>query len=114
MLQNFLTPELLGVVISALLTGIGFVLNRYTGIKIEEKQKRDLHDALMSGAMAAVQYGPSEALDTLKLHAIRHAQHSVPAAIKALVPGDTVLDTIAARYVSEALARLNRKHGEPH
>lgn len=111
--MDFLTPELVGTIITAILTVIGFIIQRYTGIKIEEKHKRDLHDALMSGAMAAVTHGPSAGLDVLKLQAIRHAQHSVPGALKALIPGDTVLDTIAARYVSEALARLNARHGEP-
>jgi len=112
--MEFLTPELVGTIISALMAIGLFFFQRFTGIKIEEKHKRDLHDALMSGAMAAVQHGPSAGLDTLKVQAIRHAQHSVPGALKALIPGDTVLDTIAARYVSEALARLNARHGEPH
>ncbi|WP_287994581.1 hypothetical protein [Acidiphilium sp.] len=112
--MDFLTPELVGTIISGLLAIILYFIQRFTGVKIEEKHKRDLHDALMSGAMAAVTHGPSAGIDVLKLQAIRHAQHSVPGALKALIPGDTVLDTIAARYVSEAFARLNARHGEPH
>lgn len=112
--MDFLTPELIGTVITGLISVIAFFVQRYTGIRIKETHKRNLHDALMSGAMAAVANGPSAGLDVLKLQAIRHAQHSVPDALKALIPGDTVLDTIAARYVTEALTKVNARYGEPH
>lgn len=112
--MQFLTPELIGTIIIGLLGVLSFILQRYTGIKIEEKHKRDLHDALMSGVMAAVVHCPSAGLDVLKLQGIRHAQHSVPGALKALIPGDTVLDTIAARYVTEAMAKMNGRYGEGH
>ncbi len=106
--MDLLTPDLIGAILSALIGVLCVILRRYTGIKIEEKHKRDLHDALMSGAMAAVAGGPAAGAEELKVLAVRHAQRSVPGAIKALIPGDTVLDTIAARYVSEALVRLGK------
>ena len=46
---------------------------------------------------------------TVKAHVIQYLRESVPGALKALTPGDGVLDTLIERY---ALAILN-KYGEP-
>jgi hypothetical protein len=102
---------------TALLTFFGvlltFILNRATGafqaatgIRIEEKHMRALHSAIMTGVEAAMIDGPEAGIEVIKHRAVRYAQQSVPDAIRALVPGDGVLDRLAERYVREAMAGI--------
>lgn len=113
LLSEFLTNE---AVQTALLTIIGavltFIANRAagafqaaTGIRIEEKHMRALHSAIMTGVEAAMIDGPEAGIEVIKHRAVRYAQQSVPDAIRALVPGDGVLDRLAERYVREAMAK---------
>ena len=100
--------ELLGVILTILIGIASRQLAAWTGIEIETRHREALHESLMSGAMSAIRHGPGAGLETLKAHAITHARRSVPDAVKALVPGDGVLDAIAERYVREALSKLDR------
>ena len=50
--------------------------------------------------------GPEAGIEVIKHRAVRYAQESVPDAIRALVPGDGVLDRLAERYVREAMAGI--------
>lgn len=113
LLSEFLTND---AVQTALLTIIGavltFILNRATGafqaatgIRIEEKHMRALHSAIMTGVEAAMVEGPEAGVEVIKHRAVRYAQQSVPDAIRALVPGDSVLDRLAERYVREAIGK---------
>ncbi len=61
---------------------------------------------MISGANAALRHGPDQGVDVLKDLALSYAHRSVPDAIRALVPGDGVLDSLAERYVLEALRDL--------
>ena len=97
---------LLGLVLTIIIGFAARQITMWTGIEIEKRHREALHEALMSGAMSAIKHGPGTGLETLKAHAIAHARESVPQAVKALVPGDGVLDRIAERYVNEALAML--------
>lgn len=97
--------ELTSAIIAAAIAVAAFYLRRWTGIQVEAKHREALHEALMSGAMAAVRHGPKEGFATLEAQAISHARASVPDAVRYLVPGETVLDTIAERYVREAMER---------
>lgn len=113
MFDAILTPELIAAILGLFAAILTFAITRAsaaftaaTGTQIEAKHRTALHEALMSGAASAIEHGPREAVGTLKAHAIAHARESVPDAIRALVPGDTVLDTIAERYVLEAMARI--------
>ncbi len=116
-LTNLLASE---QVQTAILTVLGlaltFIANRAagaftaaTGIRIEEKHQRALHEAIMTGVESAMVYGPEAGLGTFKAHVVAHLKTSVPDALKALTPGDGVLDRLIERYSREALAKL----GEP-
>ena len=97
--------EAFSLLIGAMLSILTFYFRQWTGIQISEKHKRVLHDAMMTGATAAVVHGPQEGYQTLKRNAIRYVRESAPDAIKNLVPGDTVLDKLAERYVREAIEK---------
>ncbi|OAN71539.1 hypothetical protein A8B82_04455 [Sulfitobacter sp. EhC04] len=111
---EFLANEAVQTAILSLLgIGLTFILNRLsgtfqaaTGIRIQEKHMNALHSAILTGVEAALVDGPEAGLEVIKARAIRHVNQSVPDAIKALVPGDGVLDRLAERYYREALARI--------
>ena len=102
----------LGGILTVVIGMASVALRQYTGITIQKRHREALHEALLSGASSAVMHGPQEGLRTLKAQAVAHARESVPDAIRALVPGDTVLDRIAERYVMEALERFTRADTE--
>lgn len=116
-LTDLITNEALQ---AAILTALGvvltFILNRATGafqaatgIQIEEKHMRALHSAILTGVQSGISDGVGAGVGTVKASAIAYAKRSVPDAIRALVPGDTVLDRIAERYVMEQMQRLSSK-----
>ena len=78
-------------------------------IRSAARQREALHEAIQSGVASAYKFGPDVAMATVKAHVIQYLRESVPGALKALTPGDGVLDTLIERY---ALAILN-KYGEP-
>ena len=93
-----------------------FVINRaaaaftlVTGIRIEAQHREALHEAIKSAVESGMYHGPKMAAETMKVHVIQHLRESVPDAMKALTPGDGVLDRLIDRYVVEALNKL----GEP-
>ena len=98
--------ELLGLLLTIIIGIAARQLTAFTGVEIEKRHREALHEALMSGVMSALKHGPQVGMGTIKAHAIAHARQSVPDAMRALVPGETVLDDIAERYAREALARL--------
>ena len=107
------SPELQTALLTLFGAVLTFILNRAagafqaaTGIRIEEKHQRALHSAMMSGAKAALRFGPEHGADVLKRLTLDYAQRSVPDAIRALVPGDGVLDDLAERYVREAMREV--------
>ena len=100
--------EAFGLIITAV---IGFAARQFsvwTGVEIEKAHREALHSALMSGAEQALEQGPSVVLADVKRAAINHAYRSVPDAIAALVPGDTVLDTLATRYARTVIDTVTR------
>lgn len=105
---------------TAIITIIGlcltFIVNRAagaftaaTGIQIEKGHREALHEAIITSVESGMRYGPDVGFGTLKAHVVAHLRESVPDALKALTPGDGVLDRLIERYTREALASL----GEP-
>ncbi|MGB0439066.1 MAG: hypothetical protein ACPGFC_03040 [Paracoccaceae bacterium] len=90
--------NLLGAILTFTISTAALKFRQWTGINIEEKHRRALHEALMSGAAAAREGGISNGLDEIAQQAIAHAKRSVPDAIASLRPSEDVLQTIAARY----------------
>jgi len=93
-----------------------FIINRaasaftlVTGIRIEAQHREALHEAIKSGVESGLRHGPRVAAETMKAHVVQHLRASVPDALKALTPGDGVLDRLIDRYVVETL----NKFGEP-
>lgn len=104
-----LSDTLMNFAVTLAVTLIAALYTRITSRALEEKHRSALHQALKSGVESAVLHGPGVALGTIKAHAIQHARESVPEALKALTPGDGVLDTIVERYAREFLNSI----GEP-
>ena len=84
------SPELQTALLTLFGAVLTFILNRAagafqaaTGIRIEEKHQRALHSAMMSGAKAALRFGPEHGADVLKRLTLDYAQRSVPDAIRA-------------------------------
>ncbi|MBB3995320.1 hypothetical protein GGR95_002975 [Sulfitobacter undariae] len=113
-IKNLLTDEaFLNAAIAGLSLVLTFFLNRAvgafqaaTGIRIEEKHMRALHSAIITGVESALKEGPEAGIDNIKNSALRYARQSVPDAVRALVPGQGVMDKIAERYVMERLNRI--------
>lgn len=114
--QLLSSEELIGLIITAVGIVLTLIINRAaaaftlaTGIQIEKSHRDALHQAIKSAVESAMLHGPDVALGTLKAHVVQHLRESVPDAMKALVPGDGVLDRLVERYAREALNRI----GEP-
>ncbi|WP_289150356.1 hypothetical protein [uncultured Salipiger sp.] len=97
---------LFGIILTIIIRRTSAAFTAATGIAIEEKHQRALHSAIKSGIEAAIEDGPEAGIEQIKAAAIFHAQQSVPDAIRALVPGDGVLDRLAVRYYREAMERM--------
>lgn len=101
--------SLFGLFLTYVIARVAAAFTALTGIQIEARQREALHEAIQSGVASAYKFGPDVAMATVKAHVIQYLRESVPGALKALTPGDGVLDTLIERY---ALAILN-KYGEP-
>lgn len=86
-------------IFTALLGYFAVRFQQWTGIKIEEKYKGDLHDAIKSAVEAAMQAGLSgEGV----FSAVRaHLTKSVPDAMKSLNPPDSVITTLTKAKINE-------------
>ncbi len=98
--------ELIGAVVAAAITVASLAIRQYLGITIDAKHRDALHQALMSGAEAAVAEGFGAGIDLVKERAIEHARASVPDALKRLDPSGGVLARIATRYAQRALDQI--------
>ncbi|WP_323764604.1 hypothetical protein [Marinovum sp.] len=109
LLSNAELVELLlagiGVVLTLLINRAAGALEAATGIRIDAAHREALHSAIRSGIEAALEEGPEAGLGDIKAAAIAYAHRSVPGAIRALVPGEGVLDALALRYYREAMQR---------
>jgi hypothetical protein len=100
----------IGLVLAFIIRRAAAAFTLWTGIKIEQAHQDSLHRAIKSAVESALFHGgPKVAAQTLKAHVVQHLRESVPDALKALVPGDGVLDRLIERYAREALAKI----GEP-
>lgn len=101
--------SLFGVFLTYAIARVAAAFTALTGIQIEARQREALHEAIQSGVASAYQFGPEVALGTVKAHVMQHLRESVPGALKALTPGDGVLDRLIERYALEII----NKYGEP-
>lgn len=78
---------------------------RWTGLRIEEKHQRALHEAAMTWAQNAVARGPAAATAQAGQELEAYLRRSVPDALRALAPSADVLVQIAGRYLRQAGAK---------
>lgn len=104
-----LLMTMIGLVLTFIIGRAAAAFTLATGIRIEQAHQESLHRAIKTAVESAIFHGPEVALGTLKAHVVQHLRESVPDALKALVPGDGVLDRLIERYAREALNKI----GEP-
>lgn len=95
-----------------LIQGAGIAKQRW-GIEIEARHREALHSALMSGIRAALaQADTAQNQKGIIASAIQHASKSVPDAIAALNPSDSVLKSIAEAKLREVATHATTMAGE--
>lgn len=104
-----LLMTIFGVVLTAIINRAAAAFTLATGIEIERKHREALHQAIRSGVESTLLHGGKTGAGTVKAHVVQHLRESVPDALAALSPSDTVLTRLIDRYAREALAKI----GEP-
>lgn len=105
-LKEALAPHVFEAIMSLITLALGYgtlLIRRWTGIQIEEKHMRALHSALRSGVLIGVERGLDK--DALVQVAKDYARQSVPDAIRYLVPGEGVLESLILAKVQEVMGR---------
>lgn len=108
-----MTPETLDALAQLAVAAIGLVvtiagpiltarIHRWTGIRIEEKHMRALHEAAATWAENAIEGGVRSASEQAGQDLERYLRASVPDAVRALTPSADVLGQIAGRYIRRA------------
>jgi hypothetical protein len=97
---------LFGAILTYVITRAAGAFQMATGIEVEAKHREALHSAILTGVRSAVQHGPKKGMEDIKALAIAHVRQSVPDAVAALVPGDSVLDRLVERYAMQQLDRV--------
>lgn len=111
-----MTPEILqglaevagtvvAVIGSLVLPMIALKVREYTGIKIDEKHMRALHEAARSWAQTAIVEDPRTANRAAGEALESYLRDSVPDAYRALAPTANVVRTLAGRYLSEKVSK---------
>lgn len=95
-----------GTLLTMIVDRVAGAIEAATGLRIEREHREALHEAIKSGVESAYRHGPAVAVGTLRAHVVQHLRESVPDAMKALTPGDGVLDRIIERYSRDAINRL--------
>ena len=95
-----------GLVLTVIINRAAGAFTLATGISVEKAHRDALHEAIKSGVESALRHGPKVAAATVQAHVIQHLKESVPDAMNALLPGETVIKRLIERYTLEALGRL--------
>lgn len=98
--------SIFGILLTLIINRAAGAFTAATGIAIEAKHREALHEAIQTAVESALRNGPAEAFGTLRAQVIAHLKESVPDALKALTPGDGVLDRLIERYAAEAIGKL--------
>src|SRR5215211_2003219 len=98
--------ELFSAIITFAITMVAFKVRQKFNVDIEEKYKKDLHDAAMTAARVVVaKFGPNLDMQITAQpveHVLDHMQNSVSDAIKVLEPSAGVLSQIAVAKIEVA------------
>lgn len=112
-MNTILSPELLAGLAELLVAVIGLILTvalpilsarlyRWTGIKIEEKHQKALHEAIATWSYSAVTRGIQPASKQAYDDLLIYLRQSVPDALRVLGPSADVLVRLAGRYLAQA------------
>ncbi len=112
-LKPLLSPEVTASMAELLVAAISLVLTitlpiitariyRWTGVRIEEKHMKVLHEAISTWAFTAVTRGVNPASREAYEDLLAYLKQSVPDALKALGPSAEVLIGLASRYLRAA------------
>ena len=104
---------LVGIALTIIANRAAGAFTAATGIRIEEKHMRVLHEGVRTSVEATVRHGVDIGLENLRDHVVTHLRRSAPDALRALLPDflekivpDTVLDNLIERYRGEAVQKL--------
>lgn len=103
-LKEALTPHLIEAFMSLVMLMLGYatvLIKKWTGIQIEDKHRIALHSAIRTGVLLAAEKGLDR--DALVQVAKDYAKQSVPDAIRYLVPGDGVLESLIIAKAQELI-----------
>jgi hypothetical protein len=97
---------LVEAIITALIAWGVVIFKQKTGIDIEDKYKRDLHDAAMTGARVVIaKWGAQVDIKQTEgpvEHVVAHIHNSVPDAVRELDPSAGVLGQLAVAKLEVA------------
>lgn len=97
---------IVGLVLTVIINRAAGAFTAATGLEIEKKHREALHEAIITSVESGIRHGAGEAEATLRAHVMAHLRRSVPDALKALTPGDGVIDQLIDRYAAQAIDRL--------
>jgi hypothetical protein len=95
-----------GLLLTFIINRAAGVFTAATGIAVQARHREALHEAIKSGVESAILHGPQVAFEIVKAQVIQHLRESVPDALKALTPGDGVIDRLIERYTLQALNKV--------
>lgn len=106
-----LTPlglEVIGLILMSLLSMLALKLQKFAGVKIEEKHMKTLHSAVMSGVRAVLRDGEINKRDKKIVinHVKRYVNKSAPDAIAALVKDESILDELILGALGQAIPKI--------
>lgn len=111
-LVSALAPHLLdaaGILLASVMTLLTLAAKKAFGLEVEKRHAEKVHGALMSGLKAALEKGPQAGREALVEAAIEYAKESVPDALKALKPPESVLRDLATSKIGQAKAMISAK-----
>lgn len=103
-LKEALAPHVFEALMSLVTLAIGYatiLIKRATGVQIEEKHRAALHSAIRTGVLIAMEKGLDKG--ALVQVAKDYARQSVPDAIRYLVPGEGVLESLIVAKAQEII-----------
>jgi hypothetical protein len=103
------SAEVQDAILAVFSAALLWLLRRPVLMFIEAKHRDALHEAIISAVESGIKLGPKEGMETLQAHVMLHLRQSVPDAMKALAPSNSVINRLIERYAREALVKL----GEP-
>lgn len=99
-----IAPHLLELFMALVTLATGYAtlkLRQLTGVELDAKHRESLHSAIRTGVTVMLERGASG--EVLKEGVKQYVKDSVPDAIKALLPGESVLENLIAAKAAEYL-----------